>query len=171
MDQPETPRASTPTPPVPSPAAAPVPAAVGGALQPGAQPVGSGIAMKRRHPVATWLLWPLLTLGIYHLVWYFKIHKEMAEFDRRRAVPVAGPMLVLLFLSWTVIAPLVSYYNCGTRIRNAQRAAGLQATCSPGIGVLLVFAFGAQTLYFQMELNKIVDAYGTPEGEQVPLWV
>ena len=82
---------------------------------------------------AAWLLWPILTLGIYHLVWYYKIHKEMAEFDRRRAVPVAGPMLVLLLLlGWTVIAPLISYYNCGTRIRNAQRAAGIHANCSPG---------------------------------------
>jgi hypothetical protein len=28
-------------------------------------------------------------------------------------------MLVLLLLNWTVIAPLVSYFNCGDRIRNA----------------------------------------------------
>lgn len=135
------------------------------------QPVATGLAIKRRHPVATWLLWPFLTLGIYHLVWYYKIHKEMAEFDRRRAVPVSGPMLVLLFLSWTLIAPLVSYYNCGTRIRNAQRAAGIQTTCSPGAGVLLMFVFGAGTLYYQMELNNIVDAYGVSEGEQIALRV
>lgn len=126
--------------------------------------------MKRRHPVAAWLL-PVITLGIYHLVWYFKIHKEMAEFDRRRAIPVAGPMLVLLLLSWTVIAPLVSYYNCGTRIRNAQRAAGLHATCSPGAGMLLMLVFGLGCLYYQIEINKIIDSSGVPEGQQVPLWV
>jgi len=141
------------------------------AASPTSQPVATGLAMKRRHPVTVWLLWPILTLGIYHLVWYFKIHKEMAEFDRRRAVPVAGPMLVLLFLSWTFIAPLVSYYNCGTRIRNAQRAAGLQATCSAGIGTLLMLVFGAGTLYYQIELNKICDATGVPEGQQVSLYV
>src|SRR5687767_6342643 len=63
-------------------------------------PVADGLAMKRRNPVAVWIGLPLITLGIYHLVWYYKIHKEMAEFDRRRAIPVAGPMLVILFLSW-----------------------------------------------------------------------
>jgi Domain of unknown function (DUF4234) len=94
-------------------------------------PVAPGLAMKRRNPVGVWLGLPLITLGIYHLVWYYKIHREMAEFDRRRAVPVAGPMLVLLLLSWTIIAPLVSYYNCGTRIRDAQRAAGQQPECPP----------------------------------------
>jgi hypothetical protein len=135
------------------------------------QPVAQGIAMKQRHPVAAWLLWPLLTLGIYHLVWYYKIHKEMAEFDRRRAIPVAGPMLVLLFLSWTVIAPLISYYNCGNRIRQAQRSAGLHASCSAGLGTVLMLVFGLGVLYYQIELNKVVDRYGVSEGQQVPLFV
>lgn len=135
------------------------------------QPVAAGISMKERHPVAAWLLWPLLTLGIYHLVWYYKIHKEMAEFDRRRAIPVAGPMLVLLFLSWTFIAPLVSYYNTGNRIRNAQRAAGLHASCSPGIGMVLMLVFGVGILYYQIELNKVVHHCDVPEGQQVSLWV
>lgn len=138
---------------------------------PGGQPVGVGLAMKNRNPVLVWLLWPFITLGIYHLVWYYKIHKEMAEFDRRRAVPVAGPMLVLLFLSWTVIAPLVSYYNCGTRIQNAQRAAGLRPTCSPVGGMFLMLVFGVGVLYYQIELNKVCDAYRVPEGQQVPLYV
>ena len=133
--------------------------------------VATGLAMKRRNGWAAWLLWPLLTFGIYHLVWYYKIHKEMAEYDRRRAVPVAGPMLVLLFLSWTIIAPLVSYYNCGTRIRNAQRAAGLVAKCSPGLGCFLMVLFGVGTLYYQYQLNEVVDRYGEPEGTQVPLYV
>src|SRR3954451_5202270 len=81
----------------------------GGALRlpvaPARHPVADGLQMKARNPVAVWLVWPVLTLGIYHLVWYYKIHREMAEFDRRRQVPVAGPMLVLLLLSWTIIAP------------------------------------------------------------------
>lgn len=127
--------------------------------------------MKRRNPVAAWLGLPLITLGIYHLVWYYKIHREMAEFDRRRAVPTVGPMLVLLLLSWTVIAPLISYYNTGNRIRQAQRAAGLVPTCSGGIGLLLMFVFGLGTLYYQDGLNKIVNAYGVPEGTQIPLHV
>jgi hypothetical protein len=128
--------------------------------------------MKRRNPIAVWLGLPLITLGIYHLVWYYKIHKEMAEFDRRRSVPVAGPMLVLLFLSWTFIAPIVSYHNTGGRIRNAQRAAGLAATCSPTLAWLLWFVFGLNSLYLQVELNKIVDRYaGAPVGTTVPLFV
>ncbi|HEY4460190.1 MAG TPA: DUF4234 domain-containing protein [Pseudonocardiaceae bacterium] len=37
-----------------------------------------------------WLGLTIITLGIYHLVWYFKIHKELADFDRRRTIPTTG---------------------------------------------------------------------------------
>ncbi len=146
------------------PAAVPSPGAT-------SQPVASGLAMRRRNAVTVWILWPVITLGIYHLVWYYKIHKEIAEFDRRRATPVAGPVLVLIFLSWTIIAPLISYHNAGRRIRSAQTSAGLAATCSPTLCWLLAFAVGLNTLYMQTELNKIVDRYpGASAGTLVPLY-
>lgn len=136
------------------------------------QPVASGLAMKRRNPFAVWLGLPLITLGIYGLVWYYKIHKEMAEFDRRRSIPIAGPMLVLLFLGWTIIGPIVSYHNAGKRIRTAQTSAGLVASCSPTLCWLLMFVFGLNTLYMQTELNKVVDRYPQASpGMQVPLYV
>ena len=140
-----------------------------GAAQP---PAASGRLFKERNPVMTWLVFPVITVGIYMYVWYYKIHEEMAAFDRRRPAPVAGPVLVLLFLGWTVIAPLVSFYNTGQRIRNAQRASGLQPTCSPVLSCLLTFVLGLNILYMQAELNKIVDRYpGVPEGAPVPLYV
>jgi hypothetical protein len=135
-------------------------------------PVASGLQMKRRNPFGVWLGLPLITLGIYVLVWYYKIHKEMAQFDPRRMVPVAGPMLVLLFLGWTVIAPLISYRNTGARVREAQRAAGLEPTCSPAASWLLAFVFGINHLYLQAELNKVVDRNPeVPTGHEVPLYV
>ncbi|MDS1270229.1 DUF4234 domain-containing protein [Lipingzhangella sp. LS1_29] len=116
-------------------------------------------ATKRRHPVGVWLGLTLITLGIYHFVWYYKIHAEMAEFSRSRNHPVAGPMLVLLFLPWTLgIAPLVSYFRTGKRIRTAQETAGLTPTCSAGSGLLLMFLFGAGVAYYQSQLNLIADS-------------
>jgi hypothetical protein len=68
---------------------------------------------------------------------------------------------------------MMSYYNTGNRIRNAQRAAGLTASCSGGIGFLLMFVFGLGTLYYQSELNKVSGSYGegTAPGTTVPLYV
>ncbi len=138
----------------------------------GSHPVASGLAMKRRNPFAAWIGLPLITLGIYFFVWYYKIHKEIAQFDPRREIPVAGPMLVMLFLSWTFICPLVSFHNAGVRIRDAQRAAGLPPTCSPTWSWVLAFAFSTNVLYMQIELNKVIDRYGeAPPHSQVPLFV
>jgi hypothetical protein len=135
-------------------------------------PVAQGLQMKERNPVAAWIGLPLITLGIYFYVWYYKIHKEMAMFDRRRVVPVAGPMLVMLFLGWLVIPAWISFYNTGKRIATAQRAAGMPASCNPLVGLLLSFVFGLGVLYYQSELNKITDSYQhAPEGTQVPLYV
>lgn len=130
---------------------------------------GYGRAMKRRNELAVWIGLPLITLGVYHYVWYYKIHAEMARLRPNAQVPVAGPMLVILLLSWTVVAPLVSYYNTGVRIREAQQAAGIAPTCNPLICLLLTFVLGLNTLYMQVELNRINDRYGAPEGAQVPL--
>jgi hypothetical protein len=114
--------------------------------------------VKRRGPIAVWLGLPLITLGVYTLVWYYKIHREMADVRRRPDAPVAGPMLVLLFLGWMFGIPvLISFFRTGNRIAEAQRAAGLTPTCNPYIGLLLCFCFGLQVAYYQTEMNKIAD--------------
>lgn len=136
-----------------------------------APPGTRGTAMTRRGPVLVWLLWPLLTLGIYHLVWYYKIHKEVKQYDRRRLdLSPGGSVLVILLLSWTVVAPLISYYNMGEAVAKAQRRAGMPVTCSPVVSMLLWFVFGLNIFYLQRQLNLIVDEYpGARPGEEVPL--
>ncbi|MGC5362310.1 DUF4234 domain-containing protein [Streptomyces sp. DT24] len=152
-----------------------VPAPAGDLVAPGTGGVPGairlpGLAMKRRGPVAVWLGLPLITLGIYQLVWYYKIHKELQEFDRRRTLSPAGSVLVLIFLGWTLIAPLISFHNTGKAIANAQRAAGLPVTCSPAASTWLVCVFGLNTWYMQRQLNLVVDAYpGVAPGTEVLL--
>jgi hypothetical protein len=136
------------------------------------RPVAIGAQMKERNPFAVWIGLPLITLGVYFFVWYYKIHKEMAEFDPRREIPVVGPLLVQLLLSWTFIAPLVSFHNTGVRVRNAQIAAGLPPTCSPTLSWVLALAFSSNLLYLQLELNRVVERYPDAEpGSEVPLFV
>lgn len=111
--------------------------------------------IKRRNPWAVWIGLPLITLGIYFFVWYYKIHREMADQSRDPNAPVAGPLLVMIFLGWMGIPFLISFYRTGTRIREAQMRAGVEGTCSPVIGMLLCFVFGLGSFYYQNELNKI----------------
>lgn len=132
----------------------------------------TGSAGKRRNVVLVWLVWPLITLGIYHLVWWYKINREARDFDpRTEAKPFLS--LLALLIGWIVIVPpFVSVYRTGRRIEQMQYGAGLPPTCNGWIGLILSFFFGLHALYYQMELNKIWEAYGVPpEHAPVPLAV
>lgn len=155
--------------PVPAPDAAP---GHGGpvATAPGPQPALAGLQMKRRNPLGAWLGLPLITLNIYSLYWFYAVHSELAAFDRRRSISPGVALCSLLFGFLTLgIWPLIMYVKLGAHIRDAQLAAGLRPTSSAGVGLLLgIFGFGV--LYYQIQLNKVVDRYdGAPAGAQVPL--
>jgi hypothetical protein len=132
----------------------------------------NGRTGKQRNIFLVWLVWPLITLGIYSLVWYYKINREAEDFDRRIVV---SPLIALLAVTvgWIIIIPpFVSVYRTGGRIAAMQRAAGLPGSCNGWIGVVLMFVFGLQSLYYQHELNLIWSHYGDqPVGTEVPLAV
>ncbi|MFI9029371.1 DUF4234 domain-containing protein [Streptomyces sp. NPDC053560] len=125
---------------------------------------------KARNIFLVWLVWPLITLGIYFFVWYYKINREARDFDRRLDV---NPVLAMLaqLIGWIIIVPpFLSTYRTGKRIAHMQRAAGLEGSCNAWIGLILMFVAGLQSLYYQHELNQVWRHYGDPpEGTVVPL--
>ena len=117
-----------------------------------------------------WLVWPVITLGIYHLVWWYKINRELQEFDARIEVSPGVAVLALLPGAFIVVPPYVSIFRTGDRIRRAQLSAGLGEPCLPLLGLVLAFIFGLNALYYQMALNRIWDSYGAlPEASEVQL--
>ncbi|GAA2130996.1 hypothetical protein GCM10009760_04210 [Kitasatospora kazusensis] len=130
----------------------------------------TGRAGKYRNIVLVWLIWPFITLGIYHFVWYYKINREAKEFDARiDSSPMVSVLAILI--GWVLIVPpFVSTFNTGKRIAQMQRAAGMQESCNPWIGLILIFVFGLHSMYYQHELNTIWAHYGDPaEGERIRL--
>jgi len=130
----------------------------------------TGRAGKYRNIFLVWLIWPLITLGIYHFVWYFKINREAKEFDARIK---SDPLISLLAITvgWVLIVPpFISVFNTGKRIAQMQRGAGMPVSCNPWIGLILAFILSLHSLYYQAELNSIWAYYGDPaEGEEVKL--
>ena len=123
----------------------------------------TGRAGKTRNIWLTWLVWPFLTLGIYHLVWWYKINREARDFDENIAVePVLS--LLAITIGWIIIVPpYVSIYRTGERIAQMQEDAGMERSCNGWIGLVLSFFFGLHTLYYQYELNRIWASLGEPE--------
>ena len=126
----------------------------------------TGLAGKRRHPLAVWLL-TLITFGIYGLVWYYKINREAR--DMGAGTSPGTSLLAVTLGAFIIVPPFVSIYNTGERIAASQRAAGIAPTCNPLVGLLLwIFVFSTGSVYYQAEMNKIWDYYGNPqEGSTV----
>jgi hypothetical protein len=129
---------------------------------------GQGRTGKHRNPVLVWLVWPFITLGIYHLYWWYKINDEARRLDPSIEV---NPLLSLLALfpgGLIIVPPFVTVYRTGERIRSMQRAAGRTPDVLPIVGLLLVFVFTLFSLYYQISLNEIWSSLGNPP-ENTPI--
>ncbi len=123
----------------------------------------TGRVGKTRNIWLTWLIWPLITLGIYHLVWYYKINREARDFDENIDVK-PGVSLLAVLIGWIIIIPpFVSIYRTGERIAQMQEDAGMERSCNGWIGLVLAFFASLYSLYYQYELNLIWVRLGNPE--------
>jgi hypothetical protein len=133
-------------------------------------PCGYGIQMKRRRPAGVWLL-TLATLGVYGLFYWYKIHSELREFDRRRHLSPVFELMSIFLLAWTIILPFMSIGSLAQKIRIAQSTAGLPQSCSGTRGILLALLFGTHVIYYQRKLNEIIAANTAKRGERIQLKV
>jgi drug/metabolite transporter (DMT)-like permease len=118
---------------------------------------------KTRNPWGVWLL-ALVTLGIYGLYWYYKINEETRDYDQSIRVDPTLSLLALLFGGLLCSIPtIISIINTGSRIQQAQKAAGASERCSGGLGLLFAILGGFHHVYYQSQINKVWDQYGNPE--------
>src|SRR5436190_5631316 len=116
-----------------------------------------GTTVKIRNPFLVFL-WSLVTLGIYYVVWYYKINRELRDAAGVAVSP--GVALLAVTLGWIVIVPpFVSWYRTFGRIVEAQRNAGVMQEANPILGFILfvvaVFLVPVEVVYAQGELNKV----------------
>ncbi|MEO6987329.1 MAG: DUF4234 domain-containing protein [Aquihabitans sp.] len=110
---------------------------------------------KIRNPWGVWGL-SLITFGIYHLYWWYKINEEVRDFDQSIKVE---PVMSLLAI-FVPIANLVSLVRTGGRIGQAERNAGSPSPTSGGLGLLLAFLFSMHIIYYQGHLNTLWEQHG-----------
>ena len=109
----------------------------------------------------------LVTFGIYYLVWYYKINRELRDAAGIDVSP--GIALLAITLGWfLIVPPFVSTYRTFGRIRSAQLAAGVPNPASPGLGFLLyivaVIFLPFELIYAQDNLNRLWRQLGTPQA-------
>jgi hypothetical protein len=94
------------------------------------QIAGTEAKAKIRSPWAAALL-PIVTIGIYYFVWYYKINREMADLGRARGKTdelgdSPGKSLLAITLGALIIVPaILSTIHTAQRIQRAQRLTGI----------------------------------------------
>jgi uncharacterized protein DUF4234 len=122
------------------------------------------VPVKLRHPWGVFVL-ALVTLGIYYLVWYFKINKELNRYGLELQSPnplAVTPGVAVLAISLgglIIVPPFVSMWNTFARIGRAEELAGVQDRINHGLGFVLyllaVIFLPFELVYAQSHLNRL----------------
>ena len=126
---------------------------------------GSNERGKLRNPLGVIGL-GLITFGIYTIVWYFKVNKEMANVGQAKGTEECGTnpttsLLALIPGALILVPPFVSMYNACKRLGATERVTGAQAGMEPPLLWLLLIFISPIGLYlFQSNLNKALQAQG-----------
>jgi Domain of unknown function (DUF4234) len=127
--------------------------------------------VKVRSPWAVALL-PFVTFGIYHLVWWYRINRELRDYGRAKGYDLGqNPTnsVLALFPGGIIIVPaLVTYWRGTKRVQAASRLAGkepLNGWIALILYLLLAAGFWA---YLQVSLNEVWRSEAEPLPGQPP---
>jgi hypothetical protein len=113
---------------------------------------GSNEVGKIRGFVPAFLL-SIVTFGIYGIVYYYKINKELAELGKARGTEELGTapgtsVLAVTLGAFIVIPAFISYYNTWKRLETARRMFGVTDGMDAGIGFLVQLIIAPVGWYF-----------------------
>jgi hypothetical protein len=119
---------------------------------------GTEHEVKVRNPWAVALL-PFVTLGIYHLVWWYRINKELKAYGEAKGFDLGqnptNSLLALFPGSLILIPALVTYWRGTKRVQGASRVSGREPV-SGWIALLLYLLLSPGLwAYLQVSLNNI----------------
>jgi len=133
---------------------------------------GAEHEVKVRNPWAVALL-PIVTLGIYHLVWWYRINKELKAYGEAKGFDLGqNPTnsLLALFPGGLIVVPaLVSYWRGTKRVQGASKIAG-QEPVSGWIALILYLLIApGMWAYLQVSLNHVWEREAEPlPGQPTP---
>jgi hypothetical protein len=132
--------------------------------------------VKERSPLGVWLL-IVVTLGIYGLVHWYKINREMRDYSEEAGAPLGNDpalSLLALFPGGIVLVPAIWTWVTTTQRAQAVRrmaADGPTEVPSTFLGVLLGFIWATNHPYLQSSLNatwRMAGATGIAPAQAVP---
>ena len=128
--------------------------------------------VKIRSPWAVALL-PIVTLGIYHLVWWYRMHRELRDYGRAKGYDLGqnptNSVLALFPGSLIIVPALMTYWRGTKRIQQAARVGGREPL-NGWLALVLYFVVApAFWAYIQVSLNDLWRTEADALPGQAPL--
>jgi hypothetical protein len=135
------------------------------------QLTNSNARVKLRSPWAAALL-PIITLGIYHLVWWYRINRELRDYGQAKGYDLGqSPVSSLLAVfpgSIVVVPAIITYWRGTKRVQGAARIAA-QEPVSGWISLILYLLIApAFWAYLQVALNAVWRIEAAPLPGEAP---
>ncbi len=133
---------------------------------------GTEQEVKFRNPWAVALL-PFVTFGIYHLVWWYRINKELKAYGEAKGYDLGqNPINSLLALFpgvFIIVPPLVSYWRGTKRVQGASKIIGREPVSGWIAIILYLLIPPAMFAYLQVSLNHVWEQEAEPlPGQEAP---
>jgi predicted secreted protein len=133
---------------------------------------GTEDEVKVRSPWAVALL-PFVTFGVYHVVWWYKINKELKAFGEAKGYDLGqnptNSALALFPGFLIIVPPLVSYWRGTKRVQGASKIAGREPASGWITLILYLLLWPAMFAYLQVSLNNVWEQEAEPlPGHDAP---
>ena len=128
--------------------------------------------VKLRSPWAVALL-PIVTLGIYGLVWWYRVNRELRDYGRATGYDLGQSptnSVLALFPGGLIVVPaLVTYWRGTKRVQGAARVAGKEPLSGWIALILYLLVTPAFAAYLQVSLNHVWEQEAEPlPGQEGP---
>lgn len=124
-----------------------------------AEPIAfQGAQVKIRHPWGVWGL-AIITLGIYHLVWWYKINRELRDYSAAAGRPLGNDpvaSVLAVFPGGIVIVPAVwTVVTTSARVRRVREMVERAPASDPNglLAAVLSFVLSLQLVYIGYAIN------------------
>ena len=133
---------------------------------------GTEHEVKVRNPWAVALL-PIITLGVYHVVWWYKINKELKAYGEAKGYDLGqnptNSVLALVPGFLILIPPLVSYWRGTERVQGASKISGREPVSGWIALILYLLLSPGMWAYLQVSLNHVWEQEAEPlPGQAAP---
>jgi Domain of unknown function (DUF4234) len=121
-----------------------------------------GQQYKKRDPLGVLGL-TFLTLGVYFLIWYFKINDELRRAENDQSISPTRSLMAMLFGWLLIVPPFIAMYNTAKHVQALETRRGVGQTVEPALTVVLMLLLSfANGIYVQEHLNRAWGATTAP---------